>query len=143
MYNELFTPEKLHIQTDRSMYAKGETVFYKAYVFANGYPSGLSKTLYTDWYDANGKLVQQTEAPLLLSVAKGSFDIPANYSGTTLHMNTRQRTSLYWNPFVITDKTNQKITLSFYNNDISKKLCLILEGVNEDGKLTRVIKWLE
>jgi hypothetical protein len=44
---------------------------------------------------------------------------------------------------VITDKTNQKITLSFYNNDISKKLCLILEGVNEDGKLTRVIKWLE
>lgn len=105
MYNELLTPEKLHIQTDRSMYAKGETVFYKAYVFANGYPSGLSKTLYTDWYDANGKLVQQTEAPLLLSGAKGSFNIPANYRGTTLHLKAYTKWMLNFDSTFIYSRT--------------------------------------
>jgi hypothetical protein len=83
------------------------------------------------------------ETFLLNGYSKYKEFIQPDYSSTSVTSAPDNRTTLYWNPFVITDKTNQKITLSFYNNDISKKLCLILEGVNEDGKLTRVIKWLE
>jgi hypothetical protein len=54
-----------------------------------------------------------------------------------------KRTTLYWNPFVITDKTHRRITLPFYNNDITKKFRIIIEGINEDGKLTRVEKVFE
>ena len=86
IYNDHFTPEKIHLQTDRLIYKRGETVFYKAYLLANNYPSILSKTLYTDWYDETGKLLVQTEAPLLISSAKGSFEIPQNYQGTHLHV---------------------------------------------------------
>lgn len=50
------------------------------------------------------------------------------------------RPTLYWNPFVITDKNHRRIFLSFYNNDITKKIKVIIEGINEDGKLTRVEK---
>ena len=39
IYNDRFTPEKIHLQTDRLIYKKGETVFYKAYLLANNYPS--------------------------------------------------------------------------------------------------------
>jgi hypothetical protein len=53
------------------------------------------------------------------------------------------RKTLYWNPFVITDKKKRRILLPFYNNDITKKLKIILEGCNEDGKLTRVEKILQ
>jgi len=53
------------------------------------------------------------------------------------------RKTLYWNPFVITDKTHRRILLSFYNNDITKKMKVIIEGFNEDGKLTRVEKVLQ
>jgi hypothetical protein len=53
------------------------------------------------------------------------------------------RTTLYWAPYILTDKNNHKITLQFFNNDVSKRLRIILEGMNEDGQLTRVEKIIE
>jgi len=53
------------------------------------------------------------------------------------------RTTLYWNPYILTDATNHKVKLEFYNNDISKKLRVVLEGINADGKLARVEKVIE
>ena len=53
------------------------------------------------------------------------------------------RKTLYWNPFVITDKKHRRIFLTFYNNDITKKMKVIIEGCNEDGKLTRVEKVMQ
>ncbi|MEO6328078.1 MAG: hypothetical protein ABIO55_04065, partial [Ginsengibacter sp.] len=50
------------------------------------------------------------------------------------------RNTLYWNPFVLTDKTHRRLFLTFYNNDITKKFRVIIEGCNELGKLTRVEK---
>ncbi|MEP6594678.1 MAG: hypothetical protein ABJA71_01980 [Ginsengibacter sp.] len=50
------------------------------------------------------------------------------------------RTTLYWNPYVLTDKTHRRIFLTFYNNDVSKKFRVIIEGCNEQGKLTRIEK---
>jgi hypothetical protein len=48
------------------------------------------------------------------------------------------RTTLYWNPFLLFDKDKKKVAVSFYNNDITKKLRVIIEGVNQNGKMTRV-----
>nr|MBA2563773.1 hypothetical protein [Chitinophagaceae bacterium] len=53
------------------------------------------------------------------------------------------RTTLYWNPYVITDKTHRRILLPFYNNDITRKMKIIIEGCNAEGKLTRVEKIFE
>jgi hypothetical protein len=53
------------------------------------------------------------------------------------------RTTLYWNPYVLTNAKNQKAILEFYNNYSCKKLQIVLEGVNANGKLTRVVKYLE
>jgi hypothetical protein len=48
------------------------------------------------------------------------------------------RSTLYWNPFLLTDKTNRKVKIQFYNNDVSNSLRVVLEGMNEVGRLTRV-----
>jgi hypothetical protein len=48
------------------------------------------------------------------------------------------RSTLYWNPRVIFDKNHRKINLTFYNNDISNKFRVVIEGMNKDGKLTRL-----
>lgn len=53
------------------------------------------------------------------------------------------RTTLYWNPFVLTNKKSPRVKLEFYNNDISKKLQVVLEGVNSEGKMIRMVKLLE
>jgi len=49
------------------------------------------------------------------------------------------RTTLYWNPYILTDATKKKATIEFYNNDVSKKLKIVLCGMNADGKLA----WIE
>ena len=53
------------------------------------------------------------------------------------------RTTLYWNPFVLTDKNNRRVMLTFFNNDITKKIRVVIEGCNADGKLTRMEKVFE
>jgi hypothetical protein len=53
------------------------------------------------------------------------------------------RSTLYWVPYLLMDKTNKRASFQFYNNDISKKLRIVLEGFNEEGKLTHIEKILE
>lgn len=50
------------------------------------------------------------------------------------------RSTLYWNPFIILDKSRKRIRLQFYNNDITKHYRLVMEGVNGEGKLIHVEK---
>ncbi len=53
------------------------------------------------------------------------------------------RTTLYWNPYILTDATNKKAIISFYNNDFTKKFKIILCGINSEGKLAYVEKIIE
>lgn len=50
------------------------------------------------------------------------------------------RTTLFWEPYDFTDRTNQKVKYEFYNNDITTSFRIVLEGVNEVGKLVRIEK---
>ena len=48
------------------------------------------------------------------------------------------RSTLYWNPDVRLDKSHRKIKFVFYNNDISNKFRIVVEGMNQEGKLNRI-----
>jgi hypothetical protein len=48
------------------------------------------------------------------------------------------RSTLYWNPRLRLDKTHRKMNFVFYNNDISNKFRVVVEGMNQDGKLCRM-----
>jgi len=48
------------------------------------------------------------------------------------------RTTLYWKPYVLTNKETMRVNIDFFNNDITRKLRVVLEGFNEDGKLTHI-----
>jgi hypothetical protein len=66
-----------------------------------------------------------------------------DYSGAAQNFTPDTRTTLYWQPYILTDGHNRKAKIEFYNNDISKRLRVIIEGVNADGKLTRTEKMIE
>jgi len=53
------------------------------------------------------------------------------------------RTTLYWNPFLLMDAKNRRVTLPFFNNVSGKKIRVIIEGLNEEGQLTREEKIFE
>lgn len=54
-----------------------------------------------------------------------------------------RRRTLYWAPNLITDGSTRTIKLFFYNNDSSKKLKLVLEGVNDNGQFISIRKLLQ
>lgn len=65
------------------------------------------------------------------------YDQPGDGADTDI------RTTLYWNPYIITSKSSPRFRIEFYNNDISQRLHVVLEGVNAEGKMTRVETTLE
>ena len=101
-----------------------------------------SKKGYSPVY-SNKESQQALETYLLNGYSKFREFIQPDYTSINFRVEPDNRPTLYWNPFILTDKNNPKSTISFYNNDISKKLCIILEGINAEGKMTRVVKLVE
>ncbi len=54
------------------------------------------------------------------------------------HAASDFRSTLYWNPKVVVDKNHRKVKLVFYNNDVTNKFRVVVEGMNKEGKLTRI-----
>jgi hypothetical protein len=53
------------------------------------------------------------------------------------------RTTLYWNPQVVTTPQKNQVTLTFYNNDVSKSFRVTIEGMTRDGQLAHVEQIME
>jgi hypothetical protein len=53
------------------------------------------------------------------------------------------RTTLYWNPNLKAGKGIRRISIPFYNSDVTHKFRIILEGFNDDGKLIHLEKIVE
>lgn len=74
--------EIAYVQTDKSHYFPGDTVWFKGYIMQGGIPSTLSTTLLADMADANGKLVRQTKWPMIEGSAAGFFSLHDIKEGT-------------------------------------------------------------
>ncbi len=104
VYNEHFQQEKIHLHFDKSVYNKGETIWFKAYLMTGSVVSDLSKNFYADWYDASGKLIAHNVFPVFGASAKGQFDIPENYSYASLHLRAYTRWMLNFDTSFLFDK---------------------------------------
>ena len=85
-YANDFLQEKAWLHYDKSSYYPGETIWFKAYLMEAFYPSAGSKTLYTDWIDEDGKVLMHLVSPLVSATTNGQFEIPADYSGSFIHV---------------------------------------------------------
>jgi len=66
-----------------------------------------------------------------------------DYSKTNESFAADNRTTLYWNPFILMDATNRRVKIPFYNSDNCKKIKVVIEGINQNGLLTREEKTFE
>ena len=66
-----------------------------------------------------------------------------NYDKQTENFEMDNRATIYWNPYLLTNKKSSRVRIEFFNNDISKKLQVVLEGINANGRLARVVKYIE
>ncbi len=98
-------------------------------------------------YTKNGNDITSTAQGLDFALINGYSAIKEFYSPDYSANSTPQlndyRSTLYWNPFLIMDKTTRRITIPFYNSDNCKKIRVVIEGINEMGQLTREEKVFE
>jgi hypothetical protein len=81
-----YPQEKLYLHFDRSYYNPGETIWFKAYLFAANLPSQISKTVYADLIDEKGKVIDRKISPVVMSSAAAAFDLPATLTSSTVYI---------------------------------------------------------
>lgn len=105
-YSQKFSQERLYVHFDKNTYGVGETIWFKAYVMQELFPSDDSKTIYVDWTDQNGKLLMRSSSPVVDGGAFGQFEIPEDYTGAFLHIKAYSKWMLNFD------------TAFLYNKDI-------------------------
>jgi len=53
------------------------------------------------------------------------------------------RATLYWNPYIFLNKGTRRFKYQFYNNDVTHRYRVVLEGFNEEGRLVHIEKVVE
>ncbi len=71
-----FQPEKVYIHYDKEYYVAGETMWFKAYLYSNGKPSGSSNNFFVQLTDSKGNIVATKKYPVFGAMAKGNIDLP-------------------------------------------------------------------
>jgi len=98
-------------------------------------------------YTRKGKDLSSTIPGMSVRPSKGyslaaDFALP-DYSDKSAQVNPDYRTTLYWNPYLVPDQPRgRKITIEYYNNDITKQVLLRMQGINSKGRLISVEKVL-
>jgi len=119
------------------------------YPYFGNRDDGLIKTAISIYYKKGDDLIDRRPKDTDLQSVKVSgyssvkeFYSP-DYSQSNTGMGNDARTTLLWLPYVVTDATTRKIPVTFYNNDFTKKIRIILEGVNDEGKMIHLEKIIE
>lgn len=122
-------------------------VFRPPFFGSIGGGGGGAIAIYTkkggDFKGDNTKSNKNMQSVLLGGYSRFKEFFNPQYENPAESGETDVRTTLYWNPYVITNKKSPRFKVQFFNNDISKKLMIVLQGVNAEGKMTRVVKLLE
>lgn len=97
-------------------------------------------------YYKKGNDVKISSIPNMRFVKLKGFNWPQQFNNPDYTKSEERkkadlRSTLYWEPNLIGD--NPKIKIEYFNNDVSKKLLLIIEGINENGELIHIEKVIE
>ena len=66
-----------------------------------------------------------------------------DYDSAGLHSAEDIRSTLYWNPMILTAPEDKKLSFDFYNNDVTHAFKIIMEGISSNGKMIHVEKVVE
>lgn len=76
-----YPQENVFLQTDRNIYQRGDTCWYKCFVMAYGRPSTLSRIMYVRLCDRSGRMIDEQKLSLKDGIAFGAIAIPDSLSG--------------------------------------------------------------
>jgi hypothetical protein len=76
-FNHVKPEEKAYLRFDKTYYAMGDTIWYKAYLFNAAYltPSGTSGILYVDIANDSNKVIKQYRLPVQTGITWGNISL--------------------------------------------------------------------
>ncbi len=117
-------------------------VFDPPFFGASGGGAGGAVAVYTKKGGNTASVQGLNEIKLTGYSALKEFYMP-NYQTNNSNDGGDYRTTLYWNPFILMDAKNRRVTIPVFNSDNCKKIKVVIEGINENGQLTREEKIFE
>ncbi|MEI7734375.1 MAG: hypothetical protein WCI49_02865 [Ferruginibacter sp.] len=120
--------------------------YYESTPWLQGLPASLS--IYTKKSDDFKEDAKKLPSNLIKMKLAGYSPVKEFYSpdysvAKDNQANADLRSTLYWQPYIITNKENPAASFSFYNNDITTRFKVVIEGMNEEGKLIHIEKIIE
>jgi len=100
-----FPQEKIYMQFDKPSYSPGETVWFKAYIMSGADPSLISKTVYIDFINTDGKIIKHCITPVLQSGGGSNFDIPLEFKNDVLYVKAYTKWMLNFDSSFLFRKT--------------------------------------
>ncbi|MBK5271206.1 MAG: hypothetical protein JJE22_09345, partial [Bacteroidia bacterium] len=107
VYANNYGQEKAYLHYDKSSYAPGETIWFKAYLMQGIFPADESKTFYIDWTDDKGNILSHNASPVINATTNGQFDIPTKYAGRYIHVKAYTKWMLNFDSAFIYNKDIQ------------------------------------
>ncbi len=111
--------EKISVHTDKSYYLAGDTIWFKAYLMADAFPSMESSKISVSLVNDSNKVVKKIILPVILSTASGSFVLSPQLAGGTYsiqaftdYMAVRDKTNFYNRSLEIFNISEEKKTKS-------------------------------
>ncbi len=124
-HGEELVAEKAYVHFDKSAYAVGETIWFKAYLLEGSFPAEKTKTFYLDWLDEKGNVLYHSVCPVYESSATGQFDIPSDYKGNTIHVRGYTRWMLNFDTAFLYKKNIRVLTAAKTSVAAVKKITTI------------------
>ena len=119
-------------------------VFRPPFMGAIGGGAGGAIAVYTRKGDDQGGQYKGLDHVLLPGYSPAKQFYHPNYAEQQqTYTATDFRKTLYWKPYIVTDGSVKKLKIRFYNNDISKSIQVVLEGMSEDGRFIHISKLLK
>jgi len=135
VYNSKFPQEKLHIHFDKDTYLPGETIWMKAYLLSENRPSGVSKNLYFDWTDVDGRLLLHSVSPIMEGGASSYFKIPAWVKNGVIHVKAYTQWMLNFDNAFLYNKDIPVLMPIEGSNPVAEKNQTIISFFPEGGDL--------
>jgi len=119
-YANKYAQERMYLHYDKSSYAAGETIWFKAYLMKGIFPADESKTLYVDWTDDKGNLLQHSLSPVQEGTSFGQYELPADYPGEFIHVKAYTKWMLNFDSTFLYNKDLRIISKS--TGAVAKKI---------------------
>jgi hypothetical protein len=132
-YANDYGQEKTYLHYDKSTYAPGETIWYKAYILNGIYPADESKTFYVDWTDDKGKLLSHSIIPVVHATAAGQFDIPADYGEKYIHVKAYTKWMLNFDSVFLYNKDIRILSKSSNSSSLKNTVIPSIQFFPEGG----------